>query len=159
MGVVYSMAIGTIKKASSSSTQKVSLKNLKQYLQSLKHEKSVKILCLDGCISCDIYVDGKIDKGLKGSFDKFLNSEVQIYRYDYQAGMQEQEKEAFFNSEGVEEEVCFSYKVGKQGIGEQVFVEYDEKIYDFSLDSPFAEVYGSLSKAQNAKEELIGLLR
>lgn len=154
MGVVYSMAVGTIQKSSDANVEKVNLKNLKQYLQSIEHEKSVMLLCLDSCVSCNIYIDGRKEDELQGVFEGFLDDGIEIYRYDYFTGMQEQSKEVFFNEEGIEEDVCFSYTVDKKGIGEQVFVKFREKVYDYTLDSALATVYSSLNKAQEVKEEL-----
>jgi len=153
VGVVYTLAVSSFTKMGESSTQ-VTLGNLKEYLQSFQHEKNVKFLCLDDCSSCDIFVDGKVDEELKGSFDNFLDSSVKVYRYDFYQGMQESEKEIYFNTEDIEEEVCFSYTVDKKGIGEQVFVEYNKKIYDFSTYFEQTPVYDSLSEVIEAKEML-----
>lgn len=154
IGIVYSMAIGTIKKASDTASKKVTLVNLKKFLQSLKYEKNVKILCLDACLNCNLYIDGNKNEEFKDSFDDFLNEDIAIYRYEYQAGMQEQPKDVFFNLEESEEDVCFSYTLDKKGIGEQVFVEFNDKVYDFTLDSSSVIVYDSLAEAQADKEEL-----
>ncbi len=154
IGVIYSMAIGTIKGSSDAKAKKVNLKNLKYYLQSIKYENSVMILCLDNCLSCNLYIDGKKDKELDESFDTLVDDKVEIYRYGYLTGMQEKEKEIFFNKEEVEEDVCFSYTIDKKGIGDQVLIKFKNKVYDYTLDSRFVSVYNSLEEAQEAKEIL-----
>lgn len=159
LGVVYSMAIGTIQKSSKVNVEEVTLKNLKRFLQSFEYKKSVKLLCLDSCLSCNVYIDGNKDEESKDSFENFLTDDVEIYRYDYNSGMEEKKQEVFFNSEDVEEDVCFSYTVDKKGIGDQVFVKFNDKVYDFTSDSPLSKVYKSLREIQDAKEELRGLLR
>ncbi len=154
IGVIYSMAIGTIRGASDTKAKKVNLKNLKYYLQSIKYEQSVKILCLDNCKSCSLLVDEKKDKELDESFDILVDDTVEIYSYEYLTGMQEKEKEIFFNKEEVEEDVCFSYTIDKKGIGDQVYIRFKEKVYDYTLDSGFVSVYNSLEEAQEAQEIL-----
>ena len=153
VGVVYTLAVSSFTKMGDTSTQ-VSLKNLKEYLQSFQHEKSVKFLCLDDCSSCDIFVDGKIQEEMKGSFDNFLDSSVKVYKHHFYEGMQESTNEVYFNSEDIEEDVCFSYTVDKKGIGEQVFVEFNKKVYDFSSYFGETPVYNSLSEVTEAKEIL-----
>lgn len=153
IGVVYTLAVGSFAKMGDASTQ-VTLKNLKEYLQSFEYEKSVKFLCFDDCSSCDIVVDGKINEEMKGSFDGFLDSSVKVFRYDFYQGMQEYTNEVYFNNENIEEAVCFSYTIDKKGIGEQVFVEFNKKVYDFSSYFGATPIYDSLSEVVDAKEML-----
>ena len=153
MGVVYTLAVSSFTKMGDTSTQ-VTLKNLKEYLQSFQHEKSVKFLCLDDCSSCNIIIDGKIDEEMKNSFDNFLDSSVKVYRHDFYQGMEVITQEVYFNSEDVEEDVCFSYTVDVKGIGDQVFVEFNKKVYDFSNYFGETPVYDSLSEVVEAKEIL-----
>ncbi|MEA2100528.1 MAG: prepilin-type N-terminal cleavage/methylation domain-containing protein [Campylobacterota bacterium] len=152
IGVVYTLAIESFAKASDRSKQ-VTLLNLKEYLQSIPHEKSVKFLCLDDCSSCDIFVDGEIEEGLKGSFDNFLDTSVKVYRYDFYQGMQILTNEIYFNEENIEEDVCFSYTVDKKGIGEQVYIQFNTKVYDYTTYFEKTPVYNSLVDAVDAKEK------
>jgi len=149
IGVVYTLAIGNFAKLSDESS-KVTLSNLKEYLHSIPHTKNVKILCLDDCSECDIFVDGQISKTVEG----FLDESVRVYRYEFSYGAIEAEKEIFFNSDDVEEDVCFSYEVDKRGVGNQVFVEFKEKVYDFSPYFTKTVVYSSIEDAVEAKENL-----
>lgn len=154
IGVVYTLAIKSFARVADT-TKQVTLVTLKGYLQSIPHEHSVKFLCLDDCSSCDILVDSKVDETLKGSFDNFLDSSVKVYRYDSYQGMQPIINEVYFNSEDVEEDVCFSYSVDKKGVGEQVFVEYNKKVYDFTTYFEQIPVYNSLSDVVDAKEKSV----
>ena len=154
IGVVYTLAIKSFARVADT-TKQVTLVTLKGYLQSIPHEHSVKFLCLDDCSSCDILVDSKVDETLKGSFDNFLDSSVKVYRYDSYQGMQPIINEVYFNSEDVEEDVCFSYSVDKKGVGEQVFVEYNKKVYDFTTYFEQTPVYNSLSDVVNTKEKSV----
>ncbi|RLD41193.1 MAG: hypothetical protein DRI88_12860 [Bacteroidetes bacterium] len=150
IGVVYTLAIGNFKKLSDE-TSKLTLGNLKEYLHSIKHSKSVKLMCLDDCSECDLYVDGKKSR----TVEDFLDNSVKVYRYEFSYGIVEREKEVYFNIDNVEESVCFSYEIDKSGIGDQVIVEYKERVYDFSNYFTKTAVYNSVEDAVNAREELI----
>lgn len=151
IGIVYTLAVSSFQKMGESSYQ-ITLGNLREFLHSRPHESSVKILCLDECSSCDIIVDGEVDEELKGSFDNFLNESVKVYRYDFYQGLQKITKEVYFNSEDLEEDVCFSYALDKKGVGEQVFIEFNKKVYDYSSYLGSTPVYNSLQEIVNTKE-------
>lgn len=149
IGVVYTLAIGNFQKLSDESS-KLTLENLKEYLHSIKHSKSVKLICLDDCSECDIYVDGNKSR----TVEDFLDESVTVYRYELSYGAVEIEKELFFNIDDVEEDVCFSYEVDKNGVGNQVLVEFKEKVYDFSSYFTKTAVYNSIGDAVEAREDM-----
>lgn len=154
MGVVYTLSVNSFKKMSEESSG-VNLKNLKEYLISLKAKKSAKILCLDDCSSCDILVDGEKTAVL----DDFLDNSVVVYRYEYLTGVQESMKEVYFNEDDVQESVCFSYGVDFKGVGEQVFVEFKERVYDFTTYLSPTKVYATVEEATEEKDKLIEEVR
>ncbi len=149
VGVVYTLAIGNFKRLSDESS-KLTLSNLKEYLHSIPHTKSVKLLCLDDCSECDVIVDGFKSR----TIEDFLDESVRVYRYEFSYGAVEIEKEVFFNIDDVEEDVCFSYEVDKSGVGDQVLIEFKEKIYDLSSYFNKTAVYSSIEEAVEAREEL-----
>ena len=154
MGVVYTLSVTGFKKVSEEATG-VNLSNLKEYLVSLKPKKSAKILCLDDCSHCDIFVDDiKI-----ATLDDFLDESVRVYRYEYLQGVQETMKEVYFNEDDVQEDVCFSYSVNSRGVGDQVLVEFKTKIYDFTNYFEATKKYESMEEAINDKEKLIEEVR
>jgi prepilin-type N-terminal cleavage/methylation domain-containing protein len=150
MGVIYSLSMQGLHRAEKG-TAGLSLQNLKAYMLSLEYEKSVKLLCLDDCESCDIFVDGV----KKETLEKFLDNGVKVYRYEFLLGVHEVSKELYFNEENVEEDVCFSYGIDKQGIGEQVLVEYKNALYDFTPYFTSTIKYANISEAINAREKSI----
>jgi len=147
MGVVYTLAINNFQKLDAKHP-KLSLKNLKEYLSGFKHTKSVRLVCLDDCKSCFIVVDSK---KLKIKIDDFLDTNVKTYRYDYDLGAMPKENDTYFNKEGVEENVCFSYRLDADGVGDQVLVEDKNRVYDFSSYMTHPAVYKSVEEAVNAK--------
>ena len=127
MGVVYNLALTNFQQLKSSK-EKLSLANLKEYLSALKYKENAQIICLDDCSTCKIFVDGNKTEEVKNLFD----DSIKIYRYDALNGMLLQDPRPYFNKDDVEEDVCFSYRMYAEGVGDQVFLEYKEKYYDLT---------------------------
>lgn len=149
MGVVYTLAVGSFQNLSDEKN-KLSLQNLKEYLGSLEYKESAKLLCLNDCSNCYVFIDGN----KSDTIESFLDDEVKTYRYEFRYGYTEAQKEVYFNEDDVEEDVCFSYKIDKNGVGEQLLVEYKERYYDFSTYFRDKTVYDSIESAAEAKEEI-----
>lgn len=141
IGVVYTISVGNFEKVKEQS-KKLTLENVKEYLQSLEYENSAKLLCSDECSECEVIIDGKKYKEL----DDFLDKSIKSYRYDFSYGMVEIEKN---------DDLCFSYSIDKKGIGQQVIVEYKQLFYDFSTYLSPVTVYKSLQEVTDNKEKLI----
>ncbi|MCD6432796.1 MAG: hypothetical protein J7L21_02035 [Sulfurimonas sp.] len=149
MGVVYSLAVTNFTKLSDDSSN-LTLLTLKEYLQDIPHFKSVKILCLNDCSECSFYVDGLKSRSVEG----FLDRSVKVYSYESSYGFTEVEKEIFFNVDDVEEDLCFSYSVDVNGVGDQVLVEFKDKYYDFSTYFSSTLLYNSMQEVIKDKETL-----
>lgn len=154
MGVVYTLAITNFAKIDENQTV-LSLQNLKKYLMNIEHENNVRLLCLDDCESCELYADGELVEGYEDTFNGFLDDSIKVYTYNFNLGTTEISKQIHFNIEGIEEDICFSYLMDKKGVGEQVLVEFKNKVYDFSTYFVKTPVYDSIEEAADAKEELI----
>lgn len=150
MGVIYTLAINNFDKLNDKS-KNLSLSNLKEYLKSQTYEKSVGLICLDKCLNCNLFIDSNKTTDI----GEFLNEDVKRYRYDFLYGYVNIENNLFFNERDTEEDVCFSYKLDKNGVGEQVLIEYKDKFYDFSEYFSDVKIYNSLDEATQAKEKLI----
>ena len=153
IGVVYTLAISNFQKLEEGATN-VSLLTLKKFLHEIPHEKSVKLLCIDECSDCMLFIDGKKSTEHDTLFDDFLDDSVKVYSYDFSLGYVEYQNEVYFNSEDIEEDVCFSYSVDKKGIGEQMLVEYDKFVYDFSPYIDGVTKYDSIEDAKEYRENI-----
>ena len=153
IGVVYKLSLSNFQKIDKNVT-KVTLQNLKEYLQGFSHDKSVKFLCLDNCKKCSVFVDGELQEDIKNDFDGFLDKTLRVYRYDFSFTLFELQKDIYFNQRGVEQDVCFSYEIDKKAIGEQVLVEFKNKVYDFTSPNLEVPIYNSLQEALSYKRDL-----
>jgi prepilin-type N-terminal cleavage/methylation domain-containing protein len=154
VGLVYTLAISNFDNVKQNKVRPTLL-NLKESLLGLKKEHDARIICLDGCKSCFVYVDGSLDENASEVYEEFLDEEVKLYRYDKNYGLTQLKNGVFFNSEGVDEEICFSLSVDKNGVSEQVIAEYKDKFYDFSSYFLNTQVYTSASELNEVKEHMI----
>lgn len=150
MGVVYVLAVHNLRNIKDSETA-LTLQSLKEYLHSIPHRKSVELLCLDDCSSCDVFTDGQKDPNIT-SIDDFIDDSIKVYRYDFHLGLQEQRKQIYFNEENTEENVCFSFSVDKKGVGEQVAVKFKDRVYDYTSYLTPTPVYSSLQELVDSKD-------
>jgi len=151
IGLVYTLALSRL---SSVSEEKMTpnFLNLKEYLGTfLKDDaKSVRLLCLDDCSECGIYVDGeRVEK-----IESFFDASVELYRYDFLLGAMPVKDAVYFNEENVQESVCFSLNLYANGVTEQLFVLYDEKVYDYTSYFECTRAYDSLSALVEEKQTL-----
>jgi len=133
----------------SDESKNIDLKNLKNYMINTRHESSVKVICLDDCSECNLFVFGIKTQAL----DPFVDDSVRVYMYEYIYGFTKHEFEYAFNIDNVEENICFSYKIDENGVGDQVLIEFKDKFYDFSPYFTTIQLFSSLSDANDAREE------
>ena len=149
MGVIYTLAISNFSKLNSKSAS-LRLDTLKEYLASQKYDKEARLLCLDDCSECDLYLDGNKTQKIEGLID----NSVRVYRYDDLYGFIEKEPQVYFTPDGIEESVCFSYRLDSKKIGDQVLIEYKGNYYDMSTYFEQTPVYNSIQEAQDVREKL-----
>ena len=153
VGIVYTIAVTNFS-ALKEGKVKLSLSNLKPYLDKLKKAHKAELICLDECKSCNVYVDGVLDTNASEEFEEFLDEDVKVYRYDANFGLVNLQNKVFFNSKGTQEEICFSLSMDKNGVSEQLIVEYKDKFYDFSTYFTSTKIYSSASDLSDVKEDL-----
>ena len=152
MGIVYMFAIGSLGKLKNKTQNLLpTLENLKAFLLAKDFEKEARFVCFDDCGSCSVVLDGK----KSSSVSNFFDSEPKTYRYDATLEMVQIESDPFFDKNGVQKQVCFSYRIYKDGIGDQIFVEYHDKVYDYSDYFEDVKVYDSIEEIQNKKESML----
>lgn len=154
IGVVYNLAVGSFEKIAKPQSQEVTLQELKGFLAKIEYEKEIKLLCLDDCSRCNLFVDGVAAEDFEEVFEDFLDISVEVYRYDPLLGVVEYQQELYFDRNDVEQRVCFSYAMGRDRIGEQILVKFKEKVYDFSAYSNEVMLYNSLEEFIESKEKL-----
>ncbi len=152
MGVVYMFAISSLDQIKAKSQEKLpTLLNLKSFLLAQDFEKEARLVCFEDCGRCSVVLDGKTVQNI----DSFFTSPPKLYRYDATLGMEEIESDPFFDEDGIQKEVCFSYRIYKDGIGDQVLLEYGNKVYDYSNYFDDVTVYDSVDEAKRYKESLL----
>lgn len=153
VGIVYTLSVSNFESLKEERV-KPTLLNLKSFLDNLDKKSDAELICLDECKSCSVYIDGEFDENISEFYEDFFDSEPKLYRYDSNYGLVSLENRVYFNTEGTQEEICFSLGVNKNGVSEQVIVEYKDKFYDFSPYFTNTQIYSSASELNEAKEEL-----
>lgn len=151
IGLVYTLAIAKLDRVAKGKMEPTFL-NLKEYLLTFLQEDAEKarLVCLDDCSECTLYVDdAKVQ-----SFKSFFDSSVATYHYDFLQGMVREKEDVFFNDEGIQESLCFSFEINRYGISDQVIVEYKERAYDYTSYFEPTEVYRSLEELSALKDEI-----
>lgn len=155
VGIVYTLAISGFENLKDKKAQKPTLLNLKSYFSKLEYKNEVKLLCLDGCETCLVYIDGELNQKLSDNFDGFLDQSVKSYSFNINTGLQLVRESIYFNSEDVSENVCFSFSVDKKGVSDQVIVEYKNSVYDFTTHLNPTKKYASTSEVIDEKQRVI----
>jgi prepilin-type N-terminal cleavage/methylation domain-containing protein len=150
IGVVYTLAITNLQTITEEKLTP-SFLNLKEYLLSFEDEsQKIELICFDDCKECSVYRDGEKVKVI----DSFFDDSVESYRYDYLQGPRQIQKRVFFNEEGRQEDVCFSFSIDKNSVSDQVLVVYKDKVYDYTPYFQEVLVYDYLEEAVDEKERL-----
>lgn len=152
IGVIYTLAVSKLQHVAEQK-QVPSFLNLKEYLLSYIKEdaQDVRLLCLDDCEKCYVYVDGVSQEE---AIEPFFDSSVEVYRYDFSQGLVQLQDAVFFNEEGRQENVCFTFSMSKNLISDQVIVVYKEKAYDYSAYFEGVKMYNHLGELSEEKERL-----
>jgi len=153
IGVVYTLAVSKLQNVGA---QKLTpnFQNLKEYLYTYVKEdvREVRLLCLDDCESCRVYVDGAKQEE---DIEPFFDDSVEVYRYDFSQGAVQIQNAVFFNEEGREEDVCFSFTMNQDLISDQIIITYKEKSYDYTSYFTPVKVYAHLEELVQEKELLV----
>ena len=149
IGVVYTLAVTKLQSVGEE-VSTPTLATLKEYLISLNKESTpVRLLCLDDCHVCNIYRDdAKIQ-----TLENFLDPTVSRYRYDFLQGTVLVKDEIYFNVEGRDENVCFSFAIDANSVSDQIIVVYKDKAYDYTSYFQKTEVYDSIEDFVDEKEK------
>ena len=152
IALLYTLSLSKLQDVGTK-TKKPDLKHLKEYLGTYLDVDTHKarLLCLDGCEECYVLVDGEKKKRI----ESFVDNTIERYRYTPNEGAVMIENELYFTPDGVDHSVCFSYQINKEGVGDQIFVLYKNKAYDFTTYFTPTQVHNSLDELIQTKEQLI----
>jgi len=151
VGVIYTLAITRLSSVGEEK-KSPSFLNLKEYLSSYLKEgdNEVRLLCLDDCSECFVFVDGE----KREEIESFLDPSVERYRYDFLEGVVNLGDEVYFNDDRVQEDVCFSFSMQRNKVSEQMIVVYKDKAYDYTTFFTPTKEYNSIEDIIDAKEAL-----
>lgn len=152
IGIVYTLAFIQYQ-GSKENSIKPDIGNLKEYLVSYLKEdgNSSKLLCLDNCEICSIYVDDK----KVSDIDVFFKDKIEIYSYNSINEIEIEELGNFFSEDGIEKDICFSFEVDKNMVSDQVFIINGGKVYDYTNYFEKVKIFNSIDELKEEKENIV----
>ena len=148
IGVIYTLAVNNLSKIEEHK-EHITLANLKLFLQKIPHDKAVDFVCIRECTRCYVFADGEKLEEYDKVFDNLLDSSVESYFYTPRNGFELVNEKVLFIDENNYENVCFSYHIDAASKGEELFVLYNQRVYDFSRAFN-TKVYKSLDELDSA---------
>ncbi len=131
--------------------KKISLSNLPFFLRnSFSQSKGlISLKCLGDCSVCKIYEDGEEKSELEGLFKK--DASPNSYRF-VNGYMEKIEFLNVFSKQNLTP-VCFEYNIYPNKSGDELFLQYDEKVFYYDNFSSTTMEFESLEDAQEYKRK------
>lgn len=152
IGVVYTLFIQNINKLQR--TQSVGIEQLVDHLRKFQDKSEVKLICIDECKKCEIYVDQNRTK----QYLELFKSKVVSYYID-KDGQYEEKKYAPIYDGREELEVCFDFALYENGSVSESILEYNEKVYYFPTYFGEIEKFETLDELKEFFQERLRLAR
>ena len=148
IGIVYGSVINVFERYKEKAID-VSLMSLEKYMQSFSHNNHVSLVCIKRCEECLLFVNEKFNQNVT----PFIEKDVELYRYDKDAGVKKLEMMPYFRSEGQEEDVCFRYDIHPDGSRTEMIVKNKKEVYTFPSYFGSVKKYESLDEAIEQQSE------
>jgi len=123
IGVIYSLVIGKLERAKTSEAP-LTLKNLRAFMLKHANHHTMELTCIERCSECTLFQDKKEVK----RFTALFKSEPVVYDFDRYIGTKEHIFSPYFDKDGREFDVCFSYRIDQQGVGDSFLVQTQEGV-------------------------------
>jgi prepilin-type N-terminal cleavage/methylation domain-containing protein len=120
----------------------LTLMTLEKYMQGFSHNNHVSLVCIKECEECLLFINEEFSQNVT----PFLDSNVELYRYDKDAGIQKLELLPYFYPDLQEEEACFRYDIHPDGSRTEMIVKSTKGVY------LFPSYFGSVKKYRSIEE-------
>ena len=151
VGIVYTLALSTMKASKKTDADAFTLKTLPKYLRENFKLSDVKILCFEPCGKCQVIVD---DEPLEEEIMLFENADVKSYELSFE-GYATQKEYLPYDKDDPYKQACFVLHKRVNDSIESVVLELDKEFIYYKAGYNKAEVYESLVSLQDAyKKEL-----
>ena len=127
--------------------KKDGVKNLRALLQQYDFNESAKVVCIQKCIECSIYVDGKKIKSIE-----LFTKPITVYDFDIHGILTQKEFVPIFQKDEPQE-VCFEYTLYPNGSASSFIVQEGSKYYVLYAYAKPTKVVDSLDKASELYDQ------
>ena len=123
------------------------IKNLRALLQQYDFNESAKIICIEECMKCGIYIDGKKQQDIE-----LFTKPVRVYDFDIHGILVQKEFVPIFQKDEPQE-VCFAYALYPNGSASSFIVQEGNKYYVLYAYAKPTQVVDSLDKASELYDQ------
>ncbi len=151
VGIVYTLALSTMKIPNENDIEAFSLETLPEYLRNNFKLLDAKIICNEPCGKCKVLVDGEF---LDEELDLFDKSGIKSYELSYEGYGTEKEYLPYDENDPYKQ-ACFVLHKWPNGAIEEVVLESDNNFIYYKAGYKKVKTYTSLANLQdNYKKEL-----
>ncbi len=126
IAVLYGVFISKMSSSPKKEAEKVTLETLKKTLDLFPAQRSRELICTDPCTHCRVYIDGSAVKGTEVALFK---KEPTVWVKDRYGQFRQKTFLPLNDPEHGVKNVCFRYKLYRNGSGSSYIVQTDDKHY------------------------------
>jgi len=155
VGIVYALALSTMKVPDKKDAEAFSLETLPKYLRDNFKLSDAKIICFEPCGKCSVLVDGEFLEDELSLFDK---SDVNSYELSYEGYGTEKEYLPYDENDPYKQ-ACFVLHKWPNGAIEEVVLETNKRFIYYKAGFEKVQTYSSLAKLQDAYTKELNAIR
>jgi len=155
VGVIYTLALSTMKVPSPKDAETFTLATLPKYLRENFKLSDAKIICFEPCGKCSVLVDGEFLQEELSLFDK---SNVKSYELSFEGYATEKEYIPYDKQDSYKQ-ACFVLHKWPNGAIEEVVLESDDNFIYYKAGYEKTKSYKSLATLQDAYKKELDAIR
>jgi len=155
VGIVYALALSTMKVPSTKDAEAFTLATLPKYLRENFKLSDAKIICFEPCGKCSVAVDGEFLEEELSLFDK---SNVKSYELSFE-GYGTEKEYIPYDKQDPYKQACFVLHKWPNGAIEEVVLESDDSFIYYKAGYEKTDTYSSLAKLQDAYKKELDAIR
>ncbi|MDF1881904.1 prepilin-type N-terminal cleavage/methylation domain-containing protein [Sulfurimonas sp. MAG313] len=155
IGVVYAMALSSMKPPDIKELEAFSLMTLPKYLRNNYALSDAKIVCFSPCGKCGVLVDGQ---WLEDTIELFSSTDVRSYTLDTE-GFANEAQFAPHDIEDAYRQACFILHKNTNGAIDPIVLENEEKFIYYKAAYEEPETFESLGLIQSLYQNELNTIR
>ncbi len=155
VGIVYTLALSTMKVPNKDDIEAFTLETLPQYLRDNFKLLDAKIICNEPCGNCRVLVDGAF---LDEELSLFQEADVKSYELSYE-GYGTEKEYLPYDANDPYKQACFVLHKWPNGAIEEVVLESEKGFIYYKAGYEKVKTYKSLANLQDAYKKELNAIR